>query len=72
MSIRCAGVGFTLFFAAEVEPILKKNEISIREGASGGLLVFSYNDRASWEELPGLIQRTVMQVEILLTGSRSI
>jgi len=32
-----------------------------REGASGVLLVFSYTDRASWEELPGLIQRTVMQ-----------
>jgi len=32
-----------------------------REGASGVLLVFSYSDRASWEELPGLIQRTVMQ-----------
>ena len=27
------------------------------------LLVFSYSDRASWEELPGLIQRTVMQVK---------
>ena len=43
----------------------------IREGASGVLLVFSYTDRASWEELPGLIQRTVMQVssiqKIILT-----
>ena len=39
------------------------NEVNIfREGASGVLLVFSYSDRASWEELPGLIQRTVMQV----------
>ena len=27
------------------------------------LLVFSYSDRTSWEELPGLIQRTVMQVK---------
>ena len=32
-------------------------------GASGVLLVFSYSDRTSWEELPGLIQRTVMQVK---------
>jgi len=31
-----------------------------REGASGVLILFSFTDRASWEELPGLIQRTVM------------
>lgn len=30
-----------------------------REGASGVLLLFSFTDRASWEELPGLLQRTV-------------
>ena len=46
-------------------------DLFIREGASGVLLVFSYTDRASWEELPGLIQRTVMQVssirKIILT-----
>lgn len=29
-----------------------------KEGADGALVVFSFTDRASWEELPGLVQRT--------------
>jgi len=45
-----------------------------REGAAAALLLFSFTDRQSWEELPGLVQRTVMGQEPpllpLIVGSR--
>lgn len=36
-----------------------------KEGAQGVLFLFSYTDRASWEDLPGLIQRTRLPQDIL-------
>ena len=33
---------------------------SCKDGAHGVLALFSFSDRSSWEEIPALVQRTVL------------